>query len=87
MAVCRGAALSPIETLASASYRTVPWKNGGGTTREIAVSEDWRLSVATIEQDGPFSDFTGFDRTIVPIEGNGIELIFAPDQSVTLDRL
>lgn len=60
----------------ASSYRTVPWKNGGGTTREIADSGEspplWRLSLATIERDGPFSDFAGYDRTIVPVSGNGI---------------
>jgi environmental stress-induced protein Ves len=69
----------------------MPWKNGGGTTREIAASApsdpDWRLSVATIQRDGAFSDFAGYDRTIVPIEGNGIELTFDNEQTARLDRL
>jgi|SRR5579872_2283004 len=62
----------------ASTYREVPWKNGGGMTREIAYAQEspplWRLSLATIERDGPFSDFTGYDRTIVPISGDGIEL-------------
>jgi environmental stress-induced protein Ves len=72
----------------------MPWKNGGGTTREIAIEPDpegatrplWRLSIATIASDGPFSDFMGYDRTIVAIEGGGVELTFANGQAVTLDR-
>ena len=38
-----------------------PWANGGGTTRELLVAEDgaWRVSLAEIEQDGPFSSFPG----------------------------
>lgn len=56
------------------AYLTVPWKNGGGTTREIVAGEGYRLSVATIASDGWFSDFSGYDRTIVPIYGDGIAL-------------
>lgn len=44
------------------------------------------MSIATIQRDGPFSDFAGYDRTIVPIEGNGIELIIDGVRTVTLTR-
>ena len=55
----------------------VPWKNGGGTTCEIAASPagagmeafDWRLSMADVAADGPFSNFSDIDRTLVLIEG------------------
>lgn len=48
----------------------VPWKNGGGITREIAVAPpgagyadfDWRLSIADIVESGPFSSLPGVDR-------------------------
>ncbi|TWG84209.1 hypothetical protein L602_002800000080 [Cupriavidus gilardii J11] len=58
------------------------WKNGGGTTREIAVwppsagmdDFDWRISVADIAADGPFSAFPGVDRQIVLLEGTGVRL-------------
>ena len=58
-----------------------PWKNGGGTTREIAVfppgsSMDdfiWRLSMARVEISGAFSAFTGIDRLLAALEGS-IEL-------------
>lgn len=48
----------------------VRWRNGGGWTRVLAQSErvqpvEWRISRAEIERDGPFSDFSGYDRTIV----------------------
>lgn len=60
----------------------VPWKNGGGTTREIAVwppgadmdAFAWRISVADIAADGPFSAFPGIDRQIVLIDGAGVYL-------------
>jgi len=66
-----------------AGYRAVPWKNGGGITREIvrqpATGErfDWRLSLATIERRGPFSAFDGFERTLVLVRGAGVVLSFA----------
>ncbi|TAM56575.1 HutD family protein [bacterium] len=77
--------------LRRASYRAMPWKNGGGITHEITVfpSEEapvWRLSVATIERDGPFSDFTSYDRTIVPLEGHGVILDLSNGERAVLDR-
>lgn len=60
----------------------MPWKNGGGVTVEIAVfpedasvdNFDWRISTATVASDGPFSVFTGIDRTLSVLEGDGITL-------------
>jgi uncharacterized protein len=73
------------------SYRETPWKNGGGVTREIARSPgdgapEWRVSLATIDRDGPFSDFSGYDRTIVPVGGAGFELRFGDGTRAVLDR-
>lgn len=64
------------------SLPATPWKNGGGTTREIATHPPgagfgdfaWRLSVADVERDGPFSAFPGVDRTIVLLRGAGMRL-------------
>ena len=63
-------------------YRRMPWKNGGGLTEEIATHPedaaletfDWRVSIAAVERDGPFSRFAGVDRTITLIEGAGMRL-------------
>lgn len=60
----------------------VPWKNGGGTTAEVAAFPEgsgfdtfgWRISMADVESDGPFSVFPEIDRTLIVVEGNGIEL-------------
>jgi environmental stress-induced protein Ves len=65
-----------------AEYRRMPWKNGGGVTTEIAVSPpgagvsdfDWRISMATVAQAGPFSVFPEIDRTLAILEGPGIDL-------------
>lgn len=51
-------------------FRTMPWKNGLGVTTEIfrvarADEMVFRVSSAKVEQSSPFSDFSGFDRTIV----------------------
>jgi environmental stress-induced protein Ves len=59
--------------------RRMPWKNGGGFTTELIRQPDsdywnWRVSVAEIAVDGPFSKFEGIDRTLVVIEGAGMEL-------------
>ncbi|WP_305230098.1 HutD/Ves family protein, partial [Klebsiella pneumoniae] len=59
-----------------------PWKNGGGSTREIACwppgagmeAFGWRISVATIDQPGPFSAFAGVDRQIMLLDGDGVHL-------------
>jgi environmental stress-induced protein Ves len=63
-------------------YRRMRWKNGGGETIEIAVSppdsslEDfhWRVSMAHVATAGPFSNFSGVDRSLAVIAGDGIAL-------------
>ncbi len=65
--------------LPRAAYRRSAWKNGGGVTREIirvpAEGDfEWRLSVAEIAQSGPFSDFSGYSRTMVLLAGDGLTL-------------
>lgn len=60
----------------------MPWKNGGGRTREIAVYPPgagmenflWRVSVAEIAQAGPFSLFPGIERQLVLLDGSGVVL-------------
>ncbi|CAM2141108.1 HutD family protein [Pararobbsia alpina] len=68
------------EKISAASRRPVPWKNRGGVTREIAVQHspyadfDWRVSVADVDQPGPFSEFDGVDRIIVVTRGGQMAL-------------
>lgn len=62
-------------------YRRERWRNGAGWTREIAAEPAggewaWRVSIAEIEQDAPFSRFDGIDREIVLLSGNGVRLRF-----------
>lgn len=66
-----------MQIIRATSYQRMPWKNGGGETAEIAVSPagadmtqmDWRLSMATVASDGPFSSFPGIDRTLSVLDG------------------
>jgi len=70
------------EHVAVAALATQPWKNGAGLTREIAVGPrgatldrfDWRLSVAHVDRDAPFSAFPGIDRCITLLRGSGVRL-------------
>ena len=65
------------------SFTAVPWKNGGGVTREaIRVppngdSFDWRVSLARIDTSGPFSDFAAYHRFMVLLKGAGVVLNFS----------
>lgn len=65
-----------------ADLPSTPWKNGGGSTREVVCQPpgagmdafDWRVSIATIAQAGPFSVFPGIDRSIMLLGGDGVHL-------------
>ena len=76
----------------AADCRRMKWKNGGGETAEIAVFPegaalddfDWRVSMARVETDGPFSAFPGVDRTLAILEGEGLVLRVANQNPVEL---
>lgn len=65
-----------------AGLNPAPWKNGGGSTTQIAVFPpdagfedfDWRVSLATILEDGAFSEFPGIERTLALVDGPGMTL-------------
>lgn len=72
----------------------MPWKNGGGVTREL-----WKLphpsdparflarvSIATVGASGPFSVFPGVDRTLMILEGAGVVLTIDGTREVVLDQ-
>ncbi|GAB2849068.1 HutD family protein [Pseudoduganella ginsengisoli] len=75
-----------------ASLHATPWKNGGGSTTEIAIAPqgatfddfDWRISLATISQSGPFSTFAGIDRTLTLVSGPGVVLDVGNERQVAL---
>jgi len=81
--------------IGAAEHRAMPWKNGGGSTAEIAIAPpgasvaqgfDWRLSIATIQGDGPFSAFPGYDRSILLLAGRGMVLTVAGQAPHALDH-
>ena len=73
--------MKPFKIYSPQSFQTLPWRNGLGSTVELLAetpnkNEDfsWRLSIASVANDGPFSDFSGYDRTLLLLEGTGITL-------------
>ncbi len=79
--------------LRSVDHKRMPWKNGGGETAEIAVFPpdagladfDWRISMATVAVDGPFSTFPEVDRTLTILFGMGMILDIDGRSAMTLD--
>ncbi len=65
-----------------------PWKNGLGTTREIAIHPSgasgddflWRVSIAEVDSAAPFSSFPGIDRQIALLDGNGFTMTLDDDR-------
>ena len=77
--------------ITASAYRRERWKNGAGWTSEIHAQPGtdgggwaWRLSIAEIEQDAPFSVFPGVERELVLLEGNGLRLRFDDGRVETL---
>lgn len=71
-----------MQVLRSESLVPVPWKNGGGITREVARRDGpdgwlWRISIADVDQSGPFSRFEGQSRILTVFHGAGIDLFHA----------
>jgi environmental stress-induced protein Ves len=72
-----------LQVIRKSSYKAAPWKNGGGTTHEALRMPPegdpfrWRVSIAQIDTSGPFSDFSGYNRKMVLLQGAGVELRFA----------
>ena len=81
-----------------ANVPATPWKNGGGSTRELVCwppataaaggmdSFGWRVSVATIAAPGPFSAFAGVDRQIMLLGGDGVQLTSSGWQHTLAER-
>jgi environmental stress-induced protein Ves len=83
-----------LEIIRASDFRTTLWKNGGGSTTEIAVEPsgasldvfDWRISMARVALNGPFSEFPGIDRTLAVVKGSGLVLTIGNNAPVTLER-
>jgi environmental stress-induced protein Ves len=80
----RGPSMREVVQLECADARPVPWKNGGGVTRQIAIwppestyergDFEWRISKARVHEAGAFSPFPGFDRILVVLGADGLFL-------------
>jgi hypothetical protein len=74
-------------------YRSMPWRNGLGVTLEIAREPAadseflWRLSLATVEDSGPFSSYPGYRRSVSLIAGNGFRLDIGGQEPAILDSV
>ena len=83
-----------MQILRAHQHRVMPWKNGGGSTTEIALSPpgagidgfDWRISMAVVAADGPFSAFPGIDRSLAILDGAGLVLHGLTGGPVRLER-
>lgn len=81
-----------MKILRASDHKRMPWKNGGGVTTEIAAfpadadldTFGWRISMADVSTDGPFSMFPGVDRTLALLEGTGMRLEIAGRAPVDL---
>ena len=85
-----------VRHLHTSDFRVMPWKNGGGTTTELIIEPEgstldtgflWRLSMAEVGVSGPFSRFEGYDRTLLLLDGRGMNLDIEGRDPVHLDGL
>ena len=68
-----------IELITPMQWQTQRWQNGGGITHQLCRRDDkhgmlWRLSIAEVASDGPFSRFDNIDRIILLLTGGGFSL-------------
>ncbi len=85
-----------VQLLRSENYQRIPWKNGRGELIVIAReggntwdgtgekgSVAWHFGRTSIVEEGPFSDYTGYERLQVVVGGAGLVLV-APDHEIDL---
>ncbi|TAM71119.1 MAG: HutD family protein [Microbacteriaceae bacterium] len=85
--------MSAVSVYRAADQVRMPWRNGAGTTLEVARADDpatgrmlWRVSIADVPSDGPFSAFDGYRRIISVLEGEGMQLTVDGERSRPLRR-
>lgn len=93
-AQARGPASDTNTLISLSTLEAEAWKNGGGTTYQIAVDPPgantsnfrWRISRALIERDGPFSIYPSISRWIVLVSGPGFTMDFADGTSFEVTK-
>ena len=81
-----------VEPLAPEGHRRIAWKNGRGEL--VVIDNDggeswenmgvaWHFGSTAIIEEGPFSDYAGYERLQVVTRGAGLVLI-APDHEIDL---
>ncbi|QDK38417.1 HutD family protein [Bdellovibrio sp. NC01] len=73
-----------LELISQNTYQVMPWKNGQGTTSQIAIEPPgtafpdgdylWRLSSAIVKADNSFSQFPGYNRLLSVWQGQGLRI-------------
>jgi len=60
-------------------HRAMPWANGRGTSLEVARGGcddwSWRVAIAPVVEDGPFSVLPGVDRWLVVMDDAPLNLV------------
>jgi hypothetical protein len=83
----------------AADLQALPWRNGQGLSVPLFAADtskmpDWRISVASIRADASYSDFAGYQRAQVLLQGGPLHLsvadtplasLTAPGQRVEFD--
>lgn len=72
-----------LRILRAAARPLLPWRNGLGTTTEVARGDldppgaefAWRISIARLEADAPFSAYPGVDRVLALLSRDGVDLL------------
>jgi uncharacterized protein len=85
-----------IRVIPRAEQPVMPWANGGGSTRQVAIDPPdgslqrgfrWRVSCAQVASDGPFSRLPGVDRSLWLVRGRGMRLRFAAREVVLMEPM
>ena len=61
----------------NASLPVSHWANGAGRKADVAAGDGWMIGFAWLDEDAPFSDLQGYDRTITLVQGPGFTLDIA----------
>jgi environmental stress-induced protein Ves len=70
------------EILRARDRTRTPWRNGAGFATDVVAEPrnasvgdfDWRISIATVDEDADFSSYPGIDRLLMPLSPGGLDL-------------